>query len=343
MIAMIPAQPGLPRSADFANAAARPDQDINDFATMLAAAGTCLSVPIPFSEAATGTAPPPLGTAVEAETSAISQLLATSTTVVAGAGLKALGTSAEIVAQHGDPVALPLVGPAPISSPQPAAAANHPQAPLLVGASLLDPAGDVAVVRQNQPAPAARIFNQDGLFGTNVAGESGDSARTTSQFTPPAVAPPNTTDAAISGQVDRETLRLQPASVEPGLDFVAPPLGREARGAVRVNPGQPQSVQPGLRRISHIIGLKPEAERATAKSPARRLPEHDPGAKSAVRVALHALEQGLHVAAQVEGLDATDLEQLRVEIASLLARHGLSARSIRISVPNRGPSRESLK
>ena len=340
---MIPAQPGLPRSVDFANAAARPDQDINDFATILAAAGTCQSVLSPFSEAASGTAPPPLKTSVEAVTRAIPQLLATSTTAVAAAGPKGLGTSAEIVAQHGNPVALPLAGLAPVSIPQPAATANHPQAPLLVQAALLDPTGDVTVVRQNQPAPAARIFNQDGFFGTNVATDSRDSARTTSPFTPPDVAPPNITDATTPGQVDRETLRLQPASVEARLAFVAPPLGREARGAVRVNPGQTQSVQPGLRRIPHVIDVKPEAEQATAKPPVRRLLEHDLGAKSAVRVALHALEQGLHVAAQVEGLDATDLEQLRVEIISLLARHGLSARSIRISVPNRGTSRESLK
>jgi len=54
-----------------------------------------------------------------------------------------------------------------------------------------------------------------------------------------------------------------------------------------------------------------------------------------VQVAIHALEQGLHIAARVERLDAGERERLRGDIASLLARHGLSARDIQIIAPIR--------
>jgi hypothetical protein len=59
---------------------------------------------------------------------------------------------------------------------------------------------------------------------------------------------------------------------------------------------------------------------------------------------MRELEQGIHIAARAEGLDPAERARLHDEIAALLARHGLSARSIRISAPNRaGTSGERLK
>jgi hypothetical protein len=50
-------------------------------------------------------------------------------------------------------------------------------------------------------------------------------------------------------------------------------------------------------------------------------------------VVLRELEQGLHVAARVERLDPAERERLRDEITALLARHGLTPRSVRIEGP----------
>ncbi len=57
------------------------------------------------------------------------------------------------------------------------------------------------------------------------------------------------------------------------------------------------------------------------------------GARAPLQLVLHALEHGLHVAARVDALDESDRIRLHDEIAALLARHGLAARSIRIAAP----------
>jgi hypothetical protein len=58
-------------------------------------------------------------------------------------------------------------------------------------------------------------------------------------------------------------------------------------------------------------------------------------ARSPVALAMHAIENGLHVAARLEALDDADRARLRDGIAALLARHGLAAKSIQINAPAR--------
>jgi hypothetical protein len=93
-----------------------------------------------------------------------------------------------------------------------------------------------------------------------------------------------------------------------------------------------------------VFEAEAEAEAEPARPLARRLAIRDPAARNAVQVAIRELEQGVHVAARAEGLDAAERARLHDEIAALLARHGLSARSIRISAPQRAArSEERLK
>ena len=59
---------------------------------------------------------------------------------------------------------------------------------------------------------------------------------------------------------------------------------------------------------------------------------------------MRELEQGIHVAARAEGLDAAERVRLHEEITALLARHGLTPASVRISAPGRiRTSQETLK
>lgn len=82
-----------------------------------------------------------------------------------------------------------------------------------------------------------------------------------------------------------------------------------------------------------------EASAAPARRPLRaRL-----SGQASVHVVLRELEQGLHVAARVDGLEESDRERLHEEIVGLLARHGLSARQVAIAAPTRVANHERMK
>ncbi len=205
-------------------------------------------------------------------------------------------------------------------------------------AGLTDPAiQPAAAASADQPQPAARIFNQDGFFGASIdaPGTAETRAARPQPEIPLAAAPLQagqpiaSAPASLQSVATGEIVQAPAAPAAPAVP--APALPRAA--------GQPGLLAPAVR--TPILDADTEAE--PLQPLARRLVTREPAARAAVQVAMRELEQGIHVAARAEGLDAAERVRLHDEIAALLARHGLSARSIRISAPARGSSQERLK
>lgn len=208
-------------------------------------------------------------------------------------------------------------------------------------AGLTDPASEIEAPRPDQPQPAARIFNQDGFFGASIDAAPVDPAAAPAVAIPPGAAagpalPPRETPAPVempitelrpvaAGAMPAQSASVSSAAVLPRLSRVQPtPLSTLA--------------------AARPVALETEGDAGPVKPISRRFTLREPSARAAVQVAMRELEQGVHVAARAEGLDAAERVRLHDEIAALLARHGLSARSIRISAPLREwPSQERLK
>jgi hypothetical protein len=298
MIAPLPPQPGLPQPAD--QAVAKPDlpSDSDSFAEILAAAAAAL----PAAPRVPG--PPP-------------------------------------ALEHG-PAVMRIADIAPAEPVEPAradlqAAAEPPalapvQAPLQAG--LTDPAAEIETPHSDQPQPAARVFNQDGFFGTRIDAPAMPGPRIV----------PGTVSAAAPLDSDTPAfeagIAVQPASA--GLDSHAAPVAAAPAEAGQRSPLQPTSRASGLLTGSGVarpIAFEDGISAEEAKPATRRAAFREP-ARATIQVAMRELEQGVHVAARAEGLDAAERVRLHDEITALLARHGLSARSIRISAPGRARTLE---
>ncbi|MES2442143.1 MAG: hypothetical protein V4574_04880 [Pseudomonadota bacterium] len=214
-----------------------------------------------------------------------------------------------------------------------------PQAGLTDPVTALDAGAD-----PDTPQPNAHRFNENGFFGSATgAGSAAPEAEAAAPAT--AALPPAPSDPAPAA-----TNPLAQAAEAPGLRT---PAARRSAGDIAIPGGviarggrtqaAPQAAAVPTRALAFEAG--DAAEPAEPVKPvARRLTVREPAARSVVHVALSELEQGIHVAARADGLDAADRVRLHDEITALLARHGLSARSIRISAPLRwASSQEKLK
>ncbi len=213
------------------------------------------------------------------------------------------------------------------------------QTPLQAG--LTDPTGADEAPRTDRPQPAARIFNQDGFFGASVDAPLSDvvSADAAHAQAEPGIPSAAVTSALRPGIVLGTAL---PSAAGGTISRSPMPIGAPSAAilshANRLPPGPLATPLP-----TPGIAIDGDAEVEAARPLPRRFAMREPGARAPVQVAIRELEQGLHVAARVEGLDAAERVRLHDEISALLARHGRSARSIRLSAPWRAPSQERPK
>ena len=231
------------------------------------------------------------------------------------------------------PTAGHLPGPPPIPEHGPAIAyvtAEPEPAP----PAITDPA-EVTERPTDGPAQAtAEVFNQQGLFGTATASASREVGAARRADAP----------SAAADEPSRWIVDAMPVPAAGGGDHSvqAQASGRSATlaavagaAASIVRQAHPVAGSSASAVAARNVRIETEARAEPAKSAARRLPVREAAARSAAQVALHELEQGIHIAARTEALDESERIRLHDEIAALLARHGLSARSIRISAPAR--------
>lgn len=272
----------------------------------------------------TGAKPDPKG-----EGDAFAEILA----AAAGAAARAPRLPGPPALEHGPakaPVA-DLLAPDPVEAPPPAA-------------GLTDPAAEPARPdRGDQPLPTARVFDQDGFFGASIDAPASPDAPGEPQPKRAALAQPERDPECGIRQADRALDPVQQA--EPAEMVFASPASQIRPGAAPAIPPQPgASAQPRLLAIPVPRPPAAEAEAEPLQPLARRFAFREPPPRAAVQVAMRELEQGIHVAARAEGLDPAERVRLRDEISALLARHGLTANSIRISAPGRArTSQETLK
>lgn len=245
---------------------------------------------------------------------------------------------AEILAAAAPPAGQ-LPGPPPI--PEHGPAVVHVTAdPEAAARAITDPADAVeARAEGSGPAAAAEIFNQQGLLGTATA--AGTEAAPGVDTRPAHVAPSRRIVegvAAASAEAGNLQLPAQISHASAVANAVNRPVAPGARSArpAAVPAAGPVAVTPS--RIDAETSADP------VKPAGRRLPVREAAARSAVQVVLRELEQGLHIAARTDALDDAERLRLHDEIAALLARHGLAARSIRISAPGRSaPLQEKFR
>jgi hypothetical protein len=220
-----------------------------------------------------------------------------------------------------------------------AAIQTPPQAPVQAG--LTDPTVAIEARRADRPQPAARIFNQDGFFGASVDAPLSDavSADALRAQTEPGIPSAAATPALPPNVAPRATLLPTAGSATLGSPMpTGSPSATMLYRTHRLSAG-PLATPVPIRGVA----VDGDAEAEAARPLQRRFAIREPASRTPVQVAICELEQGLHVAARVEGLDATERLRLHDEISALLARHGRSARSIRVSTPLRASSQERPK
>lgn len=172
----------------------------------------------------------------------------------------------------------------------------------------------------------ARIFNQDGFFGSATAGPVGI-------VTGPGITTPiqgSLTEPAATA-IDR---------VSPPASFVSP-----ARTSVRTDaapaapvalPGAQASTPVPQRSVGDVPRPRLRPDRpAPVVAPIRRerpLPTA-PAMTAPVAVALHATQHGLEIVARLAATDPGDRRQLADEIAALLSAHGYPPGRIVVLAP----------
>lgn len=182
-------------------------------------------------------------------------------------------------------------------------------------------------------ASRADVFNENGFF----AATGGIGGASTEVVPPPgsiqpaeavALSPPDAISTAVS-----PTLRPSahtPASPSPGdlpvrRSVPAVPARPSQASSTSVAPMPPQRTPVG-------IGATP-TDTPTVAGPARRILMRAAaqGARSAVRISLSEVEQGLCVLVSTEALGDVERGELRDAIAALLSRHGLPQHRIQIN------------
>ena len=204
---------------------------------------------------------------------------------------------------------------------------------------------DIEATNPSHPTqrPTAMMFNEAGLFGRAAAVAGADAA---SPYAPAPPYPAVDLPAVRAEEPLRRTGDIQ-SGAGPSLSFGDGMIGSGASPArllarpVNGSCPPPRVAAASSRPWLPGIGPRPRVEPAPAES-SRTPRAHDPRpaarALSALRVVLRELEQGLHVTARVDRLDPAERERLRDAITALLARHGLSPRSVRIEGPETGPA-----
>lgn len=167
------------------------------------------------------------------------------------------------------------------------------------------------------PAAGAEIFNQEGFFGDPVDAPAGvEVSQGVTRVVRPPVVEARAADLAgepvvrFAGQV--RTSHEAPATLR------APVPTMPSRGA--------NNAAPVLRRTPHALIGEFRGEQVRSRTrpsphpapPPRRLPAPSAG----IAVAVHALAQGVEIAARVEQLDPEERARLADEIAALLSSHG---------------------
>ncbi len=192
--------------------------------------------------------------------------------------------------------------------------------------SLPVPTASAESRKQPPAAPIARVFNQDGFFGH--AGGVGSEAVPLPGIEPPAAPMPDVPGAAGERPEDATMAQERMRALAPGTALARSPhaethaaRSRPFRATVPI--ASLDQAEPGP------APTEPEEPQPSAPVTRRQLREFA-AARSPLRVAVSEIEQGLQVAARVDGLDETERRQLRDEIAALLARHGLSPARIDI-------------
>lgn len=243
------------------------------------------------------------------------------------------------------PAAMPDHGPvvvraADLLPPEPAEPVTPVETAPQVG--LTDPAIATKAARPDQPQPTARIFNQDGFFGSSVDAAASEAigAAPVTRTLPGGITAPM--------PIDAETMVAATTGFEPAAGATAQPLaaaaGQAATQPVLVRAAVVPKGQLTAPAAPRPFSIEAESPDDPARPISRRLAFREAAARTVVQVAMRELEQGIHVAARADGLDPAERARLENDIAAMLSRHGLSARSIRISAPTRGrTSQERLK
>jgi hypothetical protein len=194
-------------------------------------------------------------------------------------------------------------------------------------AAITDPAATLDPVTEPQLRPAARVFNRDGFFASFATVDAGGGEMRVTEAL--VQVPPLAVDIAQTPPAPLE-------SAEPGIApkasaRPATPAAAHRRAAVRTPLAAPRpAIQTEIPTAARLL----DEEQVQAPDPAGPTRSRRSGAsRAAVQIALHEIENGLHVAALAQGLDEADRLRLHDEIAALLSRHGYAPRSIRVAAP----------
>ncbi|MBO9714802.1 hypothetical protein [Sphingomonas sp.] len=223
-----------------------------------------------------------------------------------------------------DFAALLAAGSSPPAGGVPLPGSGTPELP----AALTDAPQLQPVVADPRQRAAARSFNRDGFF---EPGQALSAALVVSRVQPVAAPEIDLAGAAAAIAAPEDG----PAATRPS----AAPLA----GSTLAASGSRASPEPARGLATRLVLAPPfvvSQPRIVAGHPVdpgaplqQRARPRSAAAEQSVQVAVHELERGLHVAAFAGSLGEGQAERLHVEIAALLSRHGLAARSIRIHGP----------
>lgn len=198
------------------------------------------------------------------------------------------------------------------------------------------------VKRDGPPSPdgahpipdQARIFNEDGFFGTAQAGVAAHGeVRARAVAVAPAVEVSD--DAAPEPSF---AVSADPPSGGPGQVFARGQVPEDSGTLlVRVTHpapfGRASGAQPVVVPVEPQSEPWPVAEAEVAAAPSTASPWRGVRAQSTLRIAIRDIEQGLRVVVAAQALNERDRERLANEIAAVLSRHGLVPREVRVSGP----------
>jgi len=192
---------------------------------------------------------------------------------------------------------------------------NDEAAPLPVATN-----GSAAVAQQ------ARVFNQDGFFGSATTAPAGT------------VAGQDATASVQNPMTDPATTPLD--RIVEADPFLSPPPASMRTNAAPAAPVASVDVQASIPVQNREIGEVPDARlrpdrSAPASAPVRRerVVATTPAMTTPVAVALHATRHGLDIVARLAATDPGDRRQLTDEIAAFLSAHGYPPGRIAVLAP----------
>ncbi|MEP9403181.1 hypothetical protein [Sphingomonas sp. VNH70] len=202
---------------------------------------------------------------------------------------------------------VPVVPPGPI-------VASEPFPP----AAMVGPHVATVPLEAGERPPAARVFNEDGLFARALAFVPDPPVP--ARAMPVAPLPLPTGEAGPSGEGSVPPPPFLPASGTIRSVQNAPPPGAAPRPRFRAVASVPARDVPTPVVAQPSRPAAAEAPQAMPRSAAR--PRFLPRPTAPVAVAVHAVGHALEVVARLDMLDAGERLRLADAIAALLARHG---------------------